>query len=376
MPMSGYPASAVSASSTQPGSPGPFRRRLAVLATVSWQSLVILLLAAVVIVGLNRIKVVVIPVLLAVFLASLGSPLVVWLRRRGMRPLPATWIVLLIGLATVGLFIWFVVAEVIGAIDDLDTTVAEGWEQFQAWLATGPLGLGTERVEQLIEQFLEQLRGSTGQLFDQLLAGAGTVTEVVTGLILTVIVAFFMMKDGDRFWEWLISRFRPHRQPLVARAGSAAWTTLRRYLAGTAVVGLVDALLIGGALAIVGNPLVIPLSLLVFAGGFFPFVGAIISGTIATLATWATLGFGPALVIAAVTVIVQQVEGDLLQPLVMGHAVRLHPLVVILALAIGAIVGGLVGAFLAVPTVAVVTQIIRTVRPAWLQTNAVNSQPA
>lgn len=347
---------------------GTIRRRWAALATLSWQTLVILALAVVLFIGLNRLKVVVIPILLAVFLASLGSPLVVWLRRKGLRPLPATWIVLLIGLLTVGLFIWFIIAEVIEAIDDLDTTVAEGWEQFQVWLATGPLGLGAERVEEVIEQFLEQLRGSTGQIFDQLLAGAGTVTELVTGLILTFIVAFFMMKDGDRFWQWTVTRFPADRQGIVSEAGTSAWSTLRRYLAGTAVVGLVDAVLIGGALAIVGNPLVLPLSLLVFAGGFFPFVGAIISGSIATLATLATVGFGQALVIAVVTVVVQQLEGDLLQPLVMGHAVRLHPLVVILSLTIGAIVGGLVGAFLAVPMVAVVTQVIRTVRPAWLQT--------
>ena len=362
-------------SATPLRAPGSFQRRWSALATFSWQTLVILLLTAVVIVGLNQLKVVVIPIFLAVFLASLGSPMVVWLRRKGLRPLPATWIVTLLGLLTVGLFVWFIVAEVIDAIDDLDTTVAEGWEQFQVWLATGPLGLGAERVEEVIGQFLDQLRGSTGQIFDQLLAGAGTVTELVAGLILTFIVAFFMIKDGDRFWQWSVTRFPPERQHIVTEAGMSAWSTLRRYLAGTAVVGLVDAVLIGGALAIVENPLVLPLSLLVFAGGFFPFVGAIVSGTIATLVTLATVGFGQAVVIAVVTIAVQQLEGDLLQPLVMGQAVRLHPLVVILSLAIGAIVGGLVGAFLAVPIVAVVTQVIRTVRPAWLQTAPVLEEP-
>jgi putative heme transporter len=372
-PLVGVPCHAVTAPpEPQAGQRGPFRRRLDDLATPSWQLLVVLLLASAVIVGLNRLKVVVIPVLVALFLASIGSPAVTRLKRRGLPPLLATWIVLLVGLVTIGFGVWFIISALAGAVDDIDEVVIEGWGRFQEWLAAGPLGLGTDRVEQLIQDLLDQLGGSTGELIDQLLAGAGTVTEVVTGFLLTLIVAFFVMKDGETFWHWSLTRFRADRRPVIDEAGRSAWSTLRRYLAGTAVIGVANALAIGIALAIVGNPLVLPLALLVFAGSFFPFVGAVFSGVVASLATLATVGFGPALVIAAVTILVQQLEGDLLQPLVMGHAVELHPLAVILSLTIGAIVGGLVGAFLAVPTVAVVAQVIRTVRPAWLQTHPVS----
>lgn len=194
------------------------------------------------------------------------------------------------------------------------------------------------------------------------------MTEAIAGVFLTVVVAFFIVKDGDRFWEWLLSKLPDRDRPGIASAGAAAWVTLRRYFYGTALVGVINGTALAITLLILGAPLVIPLAILMFLGAFFPLIGAVVSGAVITLVVLATNGVAHALIVAVVVVVVQQLEGDLVAPLVLGRAVALHPLLILFGITAGFVVGGIVGAFVTVPFIAIVAQTIRTLRPQILQT--------
>jgi predicted PurR-regulated permease PerM len=183
------------------------------------------------------------------------------------------------------------------------------------------------------------------------------IGEVITGLILTLFLTFFFVKDSERFTRWILDFAGRHREGHLREVGIRAATAVSGYLRGQASVGLVDAVFIGIGLAIVGVPLVIPLSFLTFVAAFLPLVGAFVAGALAALVALVTKGVTAAMIVIGITVLVQQLEGHLLAPLLLGRAVALHPVVIILALAAGSILGGIIGAFLAVPIAAVVTAV-------------------
>ncbi len=184
-------------------------------------------------------------------------------------------------------------------------------------------------------------------------AGARTALNVLAALALAVFAVFFLLKDGEQIWAWVLERTPGRRRPGVDGAGRAAWTTLTGYVVGTVMVALVDAVLIGAGLFLVGVPLWLSLALLTFLGAFVPILGATITGAVAVLVTLVTNGPSDAAIVLAVVLVVQQVEGNLLHPLVMGRAVHLHPVVTLVAVTCGTLLLGIPGAILAVPLVAV-----------------------
>jgi predicted PurR-regulated permease PerM len=188
------------------------------------------------------------------------------------------------------------------------------------------------------------------------LSGATLAVEVVTGGLLSLVLTFFFVKDGDRIGNWF-ARQAGSRGDDVRAVGRRAFETLGAYLRGQATVGLIDGVFIGIGLAVVGVPLAVPLAFLVFLGAFLPIVGAFLSGLIAALVALVSKGLVAALIIVGITIFVQQLEGHVLAPLVLGRAVKLHPVVILLALTGGGVVGGIIGAALAVPAVAVVTSV-------------------
>jgi predicted PurR-regulated permease PerM len=236
---------------------------------------------------------------------------------------------------------------------DLGPTVTEGIGQVKAWLVDGPLGLSQEQIDRYSDQIGEQVRSSGSSIASGVLAGAILAGEVVAGLLLTLVLVFFFVKDGDKICGFALAQVRPENQDLVKALGRRVWGAVGGYVRGTALVALVDATIIGVGLLLIGVPLVLPLALLVFFGAFFPLIGAVLAGTVAVLVALVSGGPGDALLALGVVVVVQQVEGDVLAPLVLGRAVRLHPIVILAVLTGGAVIGGLIGAFLAVPTAAV-----------------------
>jgi putative heme transporter len=341
--------------------------RLHMAGQISWDILRVLALAAVAIWLLYEVKLVVVPLMLGTFVASLGTPLVSRLDALGLPRLLSTWIVALGSGLLAFLLGWFLIAEIQGAADELVSALVEAWEELRRWLASVP-AFGGQSLLDTVEQSVQNLGGEENGFGQQMFRSFGSVTEAIAGVFLTIIVAFFIIKDGDRFWEWLLSKLPDGDRPTVVAAGTAAWVTLRRYFYGTAVVGVVNASALAITLLIVGAPLVIPLAILMFLGAFFPLVGAVVSGAVIALVVLATNGIADALIVATAVIIVQQLEGDLVAPLVLGRAVALHPLLILVGITAGFVVGGIVGAFVAVPFIAITAQTIRTLRPQILET--------
>lgn len=308
---------------------------------------------------LQRISLVVLSVVLGLFPAALLWRPVQALKRRGWRPLLATWAVLLVSfLVLVGVG-FLVVPTLVDGLEPIVADVNQAFEDLQVWLVEGPLGLS----QQQIDDFITQIGDWAASLGPGLLSGAVVVLEVITGLFLALIVVFFILKDGDRAAARLQDRLSPLSADRFARGGRVAWTTMGTYIRGLALVGLVDAVAIAIGLLIVGVPLVVPLAILVFLGAFFPLVGAFVSGLFAVAVALVNGGPTDALIILIIIIAVQQLEGDVILPLVFGRTMQLHPLVVLLAIAIGGVAFGLIGAFLAVPVAAVIVAVNKELHP-------------
>jgi len=327
----------------------------------SWRLLVVG--AAVVFFGwaLVQVRVVVIPAFVAFVLAALLAPAVDRLDR-WMPRIVATWITMLVALGLLALLAWLLQAPIRDATDDLasswDATVAD----IENWLRTGPLSMSEERIDELQERIDESRGQLLSGIFDSPGSAARRVIDVVGGTFLAVVLTFFFLKDGRAMWAWGLDHIRRSRRSSVDAGGRAAFAALQGWIRGIAITGAVDALLIGSALVILDVPAAIPLTVITFFAAFFPIVGATVAGALATLIALATNGVQTAVIVALVVLVVQQVEGDVLLPIVMKRQVRLHPAVVLLALALGGALGGIVGAVIAVPLTAAGAAATRALR--------------
>lgn len=327
------------------------------LAAWSWRLLVILTAAGLALYLLIQLKVIVVPVIVALFLATLLVPLVRWLQARGWKHLPAV-------LTVFGGAVLLLVAIILGFIplisNELDTLrqrADEGVAEVQRYIASRPFGLSEADLNRYLDQARERFTENSSGLTRGAVEGVTLIGEVITGLILSLFLTFFFVKDSERFTRWILDFAGPDRERHLREIGTRSATAVSGYLRGQAAVGAVDAVFIGIGLAILGVPLVVPLAFLTFVAAFLPLVGAVVAGALAALVALVTKGVTTALIVVGITLLVQQLEGHLLAPLLLGRAVSLHPVVIILALAAGAILGGIIGAFLAVPIAAVVTAV-------------------
>ncbi len=327
------------------------------LAAWSWRLLVVLAAGGLLLYLLIQLKVIVVPVIVALFLATLLVPLVQALEARGWKHLPAV-------LAVFGGAVLVLVAIVAGFVplisNELDTLrqrADEGVAEVQRYIASRPFGLSEEDLNRYLDQARQRFTENSSGLTRGAVAGVTVVGELVTGLILSLFLTFFFVKDSQRFTRWILDFAGPQRAGHLRELGHRSATAVSGYLRGQATVGLIDGVFIGIGLAIVGVPLVVPLAFLTFVAAFLPLVGAVVAGALAALVALVTKGVTAALIVVAITLAVQQLEGHVLAPLLLGRAVSLHPVVIILALAAGSILGGIIGAFLAVPIAAVVTAV-------------------
>jgi predicted PurR-regulated permease PerM len=335
---------------------------LAAAAAWSWRILVVVTAAAVVFLALVRLYVVVVPVVLALFVAAAVEPFVSRLTgRRWPRPLAAvTTFVGLLAVLSVA-FGWIgtqVAGEFRDVGDQLETAVAD----IKEWLQGEPFNLSAQRIDELEADIRSAARGATGGLSRRAVSGARTATEVLGGLVLMLFTLFFVLKDGARMGDWFASRVpvgqRDDAVVLVRRSRAV----MRQYLIATALTGLINGVLIAIALILLGVPLVLPLAVLTFLGGFVPIVGATVAGLVAALVAFVDGGLVTGLLVVAATIAIQQIEGNLLQPFILERAVRLHPLVTVWAVAAGLVIGGLLGAFLSVPLVAIGAGVVSHIR--------------
>ena len=328
----------------------------------AWRVLLLIAAAVLLVWVLIQTQTVVLPVIAALLLTAFVEP---GTRRLRARRLPDWAVGLIALLAVVALFAGvglLIVPEVVGQISQVNLNLNQGIRRIQDFvLQTFPVS--QSQVEQGISKAFNTLQSSIGNVATQVLGAAGAVVGLLLQIFVTLFLFFFFVKDGPRFYRWLRAAAPPSRRRNVEELLPQVWSTLQAYLSGVVIVGLIDAVFIAIALLVVGVPLVLPLAVLTFFGAFFPLVGAIVAGAVAALVALVTGGVTDALIIVGATVVVQQVEGNVLQPLVMGRQVELHPAVTLLAVTGGGAVAGIVGAFLAVPVAAVTRLVLRYSSP-------------
>jgi predicted PurR-regulated permease PerM len=341
---------------------GSVPRWLQTSAAWSWR---LLLLAAALYVAARvaaLLYIVVVPCAAAILLTALLQPLTARLRRRGMSPLAATWCTLLLAIVLLGGAGWLVTTRVQADYPSLVTQFKHTTTQVQAWLAGPPFHLHTGSLQQLSNDVVKYLSQHKSAVEGTVVTGSRIVVELLAGVVLCFFVTFFLIKDGDRIWQWLTSRFQPERRRRAGLAGAAAWQAVVYYVRGTSAVAAIHAVVMGITLTIIGAPLVVPLALFMFLAAFVPLVGVLVAGAVALLVVLATKGWIAAIIVLIVMVVMNQLEGHLLQPQVVGKMVRLHPLAVILVLAVGGVVAGIAGAVVAVPITAAITRAARALR--------------
>jgi predicted PurR-regulated permease PerM len=325
----------------------------------SWRLLVILGFGIAMIWVIARLQVIVVPVALALMVTALMIPAVDFLDRRGAPRGGAVALVLLSGIAIVGGLLSFVVSQFVTGLPGLVEQVTQSIESTRAWLIEGPAHLSKDQITNAGNSAIEALRNNQAKLTSGALSTAATVTEIITGALLVLFTLIFFLHGGRNIWQFVTKIFPENVQERVRDAGRAGFQSLIGYVRATFLVALVDAVGIGTGLAIMGVPLALPLASLVFLGAFIPLVGAVVAGFLAVVVALLAKGFVYALITLGLIIAIQQLEGHVLQPLVMGRAVSIHPLAVVLAIAAGAVLAGIVGALLAVPTVAFLNSAIR-----------------
>lgn len=333
---------------------------LRVAAAWSWRLLVLATAAAVTIFLIGRLRQVLIPLSIAMLLAALLAPAVSFLHGRFRLPSSlATALVVIGGLAAVAGTLTLVITQFINGIPKLSENAAAGVEKIGGWLRTGPLHLSNQQLTNTLTGAQRWITENRSSLTESAFSTALATLEVLASLFLVLFATFFFLRDGRRIWGFLVLILpRKVRQP-VSNAGEAAWHTLVAYVRATVLVAFIDALGIGLSLIALRVDFVLPLAALVFLGAFIPIVGATISGAVAVLVALVTRGPITALVILIAVIAVQQLEGHVLQPIIMGRAVAIHPLAVIVAIATGIVLAGIIGALVAVPIVAVLNTGIR-----------------
>ncbi|MEV2236759.1 AI-2E family transporter [Micromonospora sp. NPDC049891] len=310
---------------------------------------------------LARITLLVTPLAIAVaatlFLAALLDPVQLAMRRLRLPGALAALltVLLLLGiLGGVGVLVWSLTAD---QFSELGDELGQGLERTRDFV-TSTLPVTDEQLDGL----LAQLRQAVSQQEVDPVASARTVAEVVGSALLALVLLFFLLKDGREMWHWTLRRAAGRNREIAAEAGRVGWRTLGSYSRGTMLIAAIDAIGIGLALVLLGVPLAFPLAMITFIGGFVPIVGATVAGAVAVLVALAANGPTTALLTLAAVIAVQQIEGNLLEPLVMKRQVRLHPVVILLAVTAGTLVAGIAGAFVAVPITAVAWRVIDSVQ--------------
>ncbi len=325
----------------------------------SWRLLAIFAAVIALLWMVKHLELIIVPVALATMLAALLLPAVDFLDRLGAPRGLAVALMLLTGLAAVGGVLAFVINQFIKGAPALVEQVSRSIDGAKDWLLKLPLGLNEDQLNRPGDAAIEALRANSEKLTTGALSTAGTVTEIVTGAVLVFFTLIFLLHGGRNIFGFVTKVFPENVRDRVRDAGRAGFRSLIGYVRATFLVALVDAVGIGTGLAIMGVPLALPLASLVFLGAFIPLVGAVIAGFLAVIVALIAKGWIFALITLGLIILVQQLEGHVLQPLVMGRAVSIHPLAVVLAIAAGGYTAGIVGALLAVPAVAFFNSAVR-----------------
>jgi predicted PurR-regulated permease PerM len=328
----------------------------------TWRALVVLAGVAVAVWLLLRLRIVLLPLLLALMLATVLQPVAARARRLGAPPALAAVGAMLVAVLVLAAALAAIVPSVVSDADALSRGLSDAIDEIQRWLQSGPFGIDPAQLEG-VRRDLRDAQGGAGDVVRSgVSTGVPIVVQMVTQAILTVFFTFFVLKDGERMWAWVLDRAGAVRAPMVDRIGRVGMDTLGGYVRGTALTAIVDAVFIGLGLLLIGVPLVVPIAVLTFLLAFIPIVGATVAGGVGVLVALADGGPGKAALALGIVLLVQQLEGNLLQPNLVGRRVRLHPMVTLGAVTVGGTLGGIAGAFVAVPVVSVAYRSLEELR--------------
>lgn len=326
----------------------------------AWRLVVLAAAAAVLFWLIQRFVVIVVPLALALILTALFLPAVDWLHRRRVPRSLAVVLVFLLGLGALGGLLTFVVTRFIEGLPHLIDQITVSIDSLRDWAANGPLELGQQQINNAVDSAIGTLQERQAQITSGVMSTASVLAKFVTGFFITIFMLIVFLHGGRSIYEFVTRIVPAHVREPVRDAGRAGFTTLTGYVQGTFVVALVDGVGIGIGLLVLGIPLALPLASLVFLGAFVPFVGAMVTGFLAVVIAVLAKGWLYGLFTLGLVLAVQQLEGNVLQPLIMGRAVRLHPLAVLIALTAGGVVAGIIGVLLAVPLLAFLDHAVRS----------------
>jgi predicted PurR-regulated permease PerM len=308
---------------------------------------------------IGKLWVVVMPVLLGLLITTVLWPPARWMMSKGLNSALAATIVLVVGLGVLGGVIAAISSSIASGVPEIAQSAQKAVRQLQDWASGPPFNLRDTDLDRLISQGVDQIQSSIGSIAGGLLTGAGAVTSgVVTGLV-ALLLAFFFVKDGMRFTPWVRGLIGERAGGHVTTVLERMWGTLGSFIRSQAVVSLIDAIFIGAGLLVLGVPLAVPLAALTFLGGFIPIIGAFIAGALAVLVALVSNGLTTAIIMLIIVIVVQQVEGNVLQPILQSRSLRLHAAVVLLVVTAGTSLYGIAGAFFSVPVAAAVAVVMR-----------------
>ncbi|MGJ9423022.1 AI-2E family transporter [Aeromicrobium sp. CF3.5] len=361
--------------SATPASEAPAPRQAVIgsgvtwLATWTWRVLVVAVGLIVLGLAIGKAWSIVLPVVLALILTTVLHPPALWMEKRWRLPAAVASLVALVGaLGIMAMVIWFIAPSISSEVTEIADSASEGLTQVEDWVSgNSNLDVTQAQVDALVNSAQDRLESSATAIASGVLVGVSAITSALITFVLTLVLSFFMLKDGRRFLPWVRSLSGPTVGVHLAEVGSRAWHTLANFVRTQALVGLIDALLIGLGLVVVGVPLALPLAVLTFFAAFAPIIGAVVVGILAVLVTLVTNGWVAALIIAGVVLAVQQLEGNVLLPWLQGRTLNLHASVVLLAIVLGSTLFGVVGAFLSVPAAAIGAVVLRYVNEEIMQ---------
>ncbi|MCY0932688.1 AI-2E family transporter [Streptomyces sp. H34-S4] len=333
-----------------------------VAAEASWRLLLLAGMLWVLMRVISEVRLVVLAFAAALLVTALLQPFVVRLRRLGMPRGLATAVTAILGFVVIGLVGWFVVWQVMDNLDQLSDRLREGINDLKLAVLDSPFHVTEKQINEIAKNLSETIGTNTEQITSAGLQGVTVLVEVLTGMLLAMFSTLFLLYDGKRIWIWTTGLLPAAARPGVAGAGPRAWRTLTAYVRGTVLVALIDAVFIGLGLYFLDVTMAVPLAVFIFLFAFIPLVGAVISGALAVVVALVTQGPFTALMVLLVVLAVQQIEGHVLQPFILGRAVRVHPLAVVLSVAAGGLVAGIGGAVVAVPLVAVTNTVVGYLR--------------
>ncbi|WP_149183865.1 AI-2E family transporter [Streptomyces sp. TRM49041] len=326
--------------------------RLLVLAGTLWVAMKII----------SAVQLVVLAFVAALLITALLQPAVSRLKRLGLPRGLATAVTAVLGFVVIGLVGWFVVWQVMDNLDNVSARVRDGIEELKRWALDSPFHVTESQINDIAKNLSDTIGTNTEEITSAGLTGVTVMVEVMTGILLAMFSTLFLLYDGKKVWQWWLKLVPGQARPGVAGAGPRAWRTLTAYVRGTVIVALIDAIFIGLGIYFLDVPLAVPLAVFIFLFAFIPLVGAVISGALAVVVALVTNGLFTALMVLVVVLAVQQIEGHVLQPFILGRAVRVHPLAVVLTVAAGGLVAGIGGAVVAVPLVAVTNTVVGYLR--------------